>query len=197
MMTAGRVLPISPPTVGSSAAHQTSPRRILLFPVAVAPTPLVPIVGETFVHPGFHPGTHFGRVFRVRGLLGGLLPVLFLQPIFPPGVAAVGSDHVWPGNFLEEAPDAAFPDLALEAVVELVRDLNRQLLGHLRNLYVNARADNQCRLPEPPMAMLVLLAGPARAGLVAADLAPACRIVRITLEHSRVAGHLRRRKAER
>src|SRR5829696_1484033 len=113
MMTAGRVLPISPPTVGSSAVHQTSPRRILLFPVAVAPTPLVPIVGETIVHPGFHLGTHFGRVFRVRGLLGCLLP--FFQPIFPPGVAAVGSDHVRPGNFLEEAPDAALPHPPLEA----------------------------------------------------------------------------------
>src|SRR5215212_4853364 len=141
MMTAGRVLPISPPTVGSSAAHQTSPRRILLLPVAVSPTPLVPIVRETFVNPGFHPGTHFGRVFRVRGLLGCLLPVLFFQPIVPPGVAAVRSDHVRPGNFLEEAPDAALSDPALEAVVELVRDLDRQLLGHLRNLYVNTPAD--------------------------------------------------------
>src|SRR5215213_8418250 len=109
MMTAGRVLPISPPTVGSSAAHQTSPRRILLLPVAVAPTPLVPIVRETFIHPGFHPGTHFGRVFRVRGLLGCLLPVLFFEPIFPPGVAAVGSDHVRPGNSSRKRPMPRFP----------------------------------------------------------------------------------------
>src|SRR5215218_5927568 len=45
--------------------------------------------------------------------------------------------------------------------------------------------------------MLVLLAGLARAGLVAADLAPACRVVRVALQHRPLAGHLRRRKAER
>ena len=106
---------------------------------------------------------------------------------FRPGSACLSSKRCRPGGSTP-GPSNWF------------RERNRAALR--RALLAEHDLRNRCplsgsALPEPAVAVLVLLARAARAGVVAADLAPGGRIVRIAIRHARCRCRQRPARARR
>src|SRR5690242_21613298 len=99
-MIAGLVLRISPPTAGSNATHQTSPRRGAL------PGLIGHIAGQVF-----YPFLRFALVFLVgrHGLVPG---------------EKVAGGHVRPRQIVQKAADPPRPDHPMQTLVNLVLNRN-------------------------------------------------------------------------